>query len=85
MKLKQMFCKTCGAQIDLYIITYEKIYRVNEDGELVRNDNNDAWYPSEVIEEFLCSEDTTHEIGESKELEEWTEEVREVYKNICEI
>lgn len=75
--LEQKFCEQCGASIDVHYIIPTKIFKI-EDGNLVRDDNNDAFKGGPFLV-FLCSEDTTHEIGDNKELNEWFNEVEDKF------
>lgn len=58
-------CKECGADVVCDYIKPCMSFRI-EDGQVVRDDNNDAWQPRGdgpyVV--FYCSEDRGHEIGE---------------------
>jgi hypothetical protein len=58
-------CKECGADVAVDYIKPCMSFRI-EDGEIIRDDNNDAWEPRGdgpyVV--FYCSEDREHEIGD---------------------
>jgi len=78
MKIKQFNCDICGSEIDLHYITPTKIFRVNEEGKLVRDDNNE----DTPNVEFLCSEDLEHDFEPTQKYLDWSSEIeREFYKN----
>lgn len=69
MEIKK--CPICGAVIQCQYNEPERVYAIKEDGTIFRNDNNDAFqmYPEF---EFLCSNDSEHEVyNESEEYFEW--------------
>jgi len=78
--LKHMFCKECGAEINLDYITPAKSFRLDENGALVRDDNNITDKPSI---EFVCSNDRCHNIGNEEELFRWMDSVEFEFYERC--
>jgi hypothetical protein len=73
---KQMFCKECGEEIVFDYTTPAKSFRMNESGQIERDDNNDACVEGDNPHlVFYCSDDREHEIGDSKELLIWIDAV----------
>ena len=72
--LVKEYCNNCGAQINIHYIGPPKIFII-ENGQLIRNDNNDTFSL-----EFLCSENSEHNIGERKDLINWIQSVEYVFQ-----
>jgi len=70
--LEKMVCKECGGEINLDYITPAKSFRLDENGTLVRDDNN---LTDKSSVEFVCSIDRCHNIGNEKELFIWMDAV----------
>jgi len=75
-------CGTCGAEILIAYVTPEKVFRIDDLGNFVREDNNDAFLPegdSSTVE-FICSNDREHAIDEDKILD-WLTTVEEAFRD----
>jgi len=70
--MEKRYCDECGAEISIHYITPKKVFRIDEEGEFVRDDNNIIG-DSPVIE-FKCSNDTEHDIGKQNK-KQWMEDV----------
>ena len=76
--MEKRYCDECGAEISIHYITPEKVFRIDVDGEFVRDDNNIIG-DSPVIE-FKCSDDTEHDIGKQNK-RQWMEDVEFLLKD----
>ena len=76
-KLEKRYCTVCFDEVLIQYITPEKTYRIDDNGEVVREDNNisDAPYI-----EVRCAANKYHEIGVSPALITWVEEAEKIIK-----
>lgn len=66
--LARFLCPVCNNDICVTYIEPERCYRIDEKGEIQRDDNNDAfgWIPEY---QFHCSNDREHDISKLEENE----------------
>jgi hypothetical protein len=69
-------CKECGADVAVDYIKPCMSFRI-QDGQVIRDDNNDAWEPKGDSPYVLpyCSEDREHDIGDIEI--EWLDEAEQ--------
>jgi hypothetical protein len=70
--LEHMFCPVCGEEMVFDYITPTKSFRLGENGEIVRDDNNLSDKP---YVEFYCSGDREHDVEDTKKANIWREAV----------
>jgi len=79
---ERKYCGECGEEILIAYVTPEKVFRIDDTGHFVREDNNDAFCPDgdSPTVEFICSNDREHDIGEEKLLD-WMLTVEESFRD----
>lgn len=80
---EQRFCPECGNEI-VFDYTYPtKSFRIDEYGNILRDDNNDAFCPEgdNPYIVFYCSNDREHDLGSSKEQLDWEAIVEQEFKD----
>jgi len=66
--MKKRYCHVCGSEMLIQKITPTKTFRITEEGEIVRDDNN---LSDETYLIAVCSNDTTHTEEEDEVYEDW--------------
>lgn len=79
--LDQKFCPVCGGEIVFDYVTGTKSFRIDEMGNIVRDDNNDAIEGDDPRLEFYCSEDKEHDLGDSADQMDWEQQVEQEFKD----
>jgi hypothetical protein len=78
---EERLCLECGSEIVFDYVIPIKSYRIDDNGVIVRDDNNDAFGNCGPDLEFYCSEDREHDIGSSDELLDWETIVEQEFKD----
>ncbi len=75
--MEQKFCIICGAEIYLHYVRPAKVFRITQQGKIMRADNNDAWNVNSDDPYFVavCNCDATHEVYEQDGIPEWCDEL----------
>lgn len=79
--MDKWLCPICKSEIDCWYIEPERAYSINYSGQVVRNDNKDAFQQIPEFQ-FLCSNDKEHDIyTDNEKYLEWRKEfIEEVIK-----
>jgi len=78
----QRFCPVCGNDIVFDYVHQIKSFRIDENENFVRDDNNDIFHSENPFIDFYCSEDREHSLGDSFEQIQWQEDVSQEFFNM---